>query len=57
MTDVRSVVITGASRGLGLASAIHLYRQGWHVIGAMRSPDVGLERIRAATGATPTIRD
>jgi NAD(P)-dependent dehydrogenase (short-subunit alcohol dehydrogenase family) len=52
MTGVRSVVITGASRGLGLASAIHLYRQGWHVIGAMRSPEAGLERIRLATGAT-----
>jgi NAD(P)-dependent dehydrogenase (short-subunit alcohol dehydrogenase family) len=49
--EARSVVITGASRGLGLASAIHLYEQGWHVVGAMRSPDVGLERIRAATGA------
>lgn len=49
----RSVVITGASRGLGLASAIRLYRQGWHVIGAMRSPDVGLANIRAATGAGP----
>jgi NAD(P)-dependent dehydrogenase (short-subunit alcohol dehydrogenase family) len=48
---LRSVVITGASRGLGLASAIHLYEQGWYVVGAMRSPDVGLERIRAATGA------
>jgi NAD(P)-dependent dehydrogenase (short-subunit alcohol dehydrogenase family) len=47
----RSVVITGASRGLGLASAVHLYRQGWHVVGAMRSPDAGLERIRTATGA------
>jgi NAD(P)-dependent dehydrogenase (short-subunit alcohol dehydrogenase family) len=51
MTDGRSVVITGASRGLGLASAVHLYQQGWHVVGAMRSPEVGLERIRAATGA------
>jgi NAD(P)-dependent dehydrogenase (short-subunit alcohol dehydrogenase family) len=50
-SEARSVVITGASRGLGLASAIHLYEQGWHVVGAMRSPDVGLERIRAATGA------
>jgi NAD(P)-dependent dehydrogenase (short-subunit alcohol dehydrogenase family) len=49
--EPRSVVITGASRGLGLASAIHLYRLGWHVVGAMRSPDVGLERLRAATGA------
>src|SRR5215468_11821032 len=49
--EPRSVVITGASRGLGLASTIHLYKQGWRVVGAMRSPDVGLERLRAATGA------
>jgi NAD(P)-dependent dehydrogenase (short-subunit alcohol dehydrogenase family) len=51
MREPRSVVITGASRGLGLASAAHLYRLGWRVVGAMRSPDVGLERLRAATGA------
>jgi NAD(P)-dependent dehydrogenase (short-subunit alcohol dehydrogenase family) len=44
-------VITGASRGLGLASATRLYERGWRVVGAMRSPDVGLERLRAATGA------
>jgi NAD(P)-dependent dehydrogenase (short-subunit alcohol dehydrogenase family) len=49
--EPRSVVITGASRGLGLASAIHLYKLGWRVVGAMRSPEVGLERLRAATGA------
>jgi len=49
--ELRSVVITGASRGLGLASALHLYERGWRVVGAMRSPDVGLERLRAATGA------
>jgi len=48
----RSVVITGASRGLGLASAIHLYQQGWQVVAAMRSVDAGLARLRAATGAT-----
>ncbi|MDT3440868.1 MULTISPECIES: SDR family NAD(P)-dependent oxidoreductase [unclassified Pseudofrankia] len=48
----RSVVITGASRGLGLASAAHLYRQGWHVLAAMRAPDVGMARLREATGAT-----
>lgn len=50
-SETRSVVITGASRGLGLASAIHLYQQGWRVVGAMRSPEAGLERLRAATGA------
>ena len=44
-------MITGASRGLGLASATHLYERGWRVVGAMRSPDVGLERLRTATGA------
>lgn len=51
MREPRSVVITGASRGLGLASATHLYKLGWRVVGAMRSPDVGLERLRGATGA------
>jgi NAD(P)-dependent dehydrogenase (short-subunit alcohol dehydrogenase family) len=51
MHEPRSVVITGASRGLGLASAAHLYRLGWRVVGAMRSPDAGLARLRAATGA------
>ena len=49
--ELRSVVITGASRGLGLASAARLYRQGWRVVGAMRSPEAGLDRLRAATGA------
>jgi NAD(P)-dependent dehydrogenase (short-subunit alcohol dehydrogenase family) len=51
MAEPRSVVITGASRGLGFASASHLYRRGWRVVAAMRSPDVGLERLREATGA------
>lgn len=49
---MRSVVITGASRGLGLASAAHLYRQGWQVVAAMRSVEAGLARLRAACGAS-----
>jgi len=53
MPEARSAVVTGASRGLGLASAARLYAQGWRVVGAMRSPDAGLERLRAATGAAP----
>ena len=53
MAETRSVVITGASRGLGLASAARLYKQGWRVVGAMRSPDTGLDRIRELTGAAP----
>jgi NAD(P)-dependent dehydrogenase (short-subunit alcohol dehydrogenase family) len=51
MREPRSVVITGASRGLGLASAAHLYKEGWRVVAAMRSPEAGLDRLRAATGA------
>ncbi len=50
--EPRSVVITGASRGLGLASATHLYQRGWRVVAALRSPDGGLARLRAATGAS-----
>ena len=53
MADRRSVVITGASRGLGLASAARLYARGWRVVAAMRSPDAGMERLRSATGAAP----
>lgn len=51
MSEPRSVVITGASRGLGLASAVHLYRAGWQVVAAMRSPDTGMPRLREAIGA------
>jgi NAD(P)-dependent dehydrogenase (short-subunit alcohol dehydrogenase family) len=49
---MRTVVITGASRGLGLASATYLYQQGWRVVAAMRSVDKGLEKLRATTGAS-----
>ncbi|MDT5340280.1 MAG: hypothetical protein QOD90_5785 [Mycobacterium sp.] len=51
MVEPRTVVITGASRGLGFASAKHLYQQGWRVVAAMRSPDAGLALLRDATGA------
>lgn len=51
MAEPRSVVITGASRGLGFASAKYLYERGWQVVAAMRSPESGLEKLQAATGA------
>jgi NAD(P)-dependent dehydrogenase (short-subunit alcohol dehydrogenase family) len=51
MGEPRSVVITGASRGLGFASAVHLYNLGWRVVAAMRTPDDGMARLREATGA------
>lgn len=53
MAEPRTVVITGASRGLGFASAVRLYREGWRVVAAMRSPEAALALLRQATGATP----
>jgi len=50
-TESRTVVITGAARGLGLASAARLYNEGWRVVAAMRTPDRGMPLLRAATGA------
>ncbi|GLE51656.1 SDR family oxidoreductase [Mycobacterium montefiorense] len=52
MAEPHAVVITGASRGLGFASAVRLYREGWRVVAAMRTPDLGLRLLRQATGAT-----
>lgn len=48
---MRTIVITGASRGLGLASSTYLYKQGWRVVAAMRSVESGMAKLRAATGA------
>jgi NAD(P)-dependent dehydrogenase (short-subunit alcohol dehydrogenase family) len=47
----KTVVITGASRGLGLASASYLYQQGFRIVAAMRSVEAGLERLRSETSA------
>ena len=52
MADGRSVVITGASRGLGLATAAHLHGAGWTVVAAARSPADALERLRSLTGSS-----
>ena len=51
MVEPRTVVVTGASRGLGFASTVRLYREGWRVVAAMRTPDRGLPVLRQATGA------
>jgi len=52
MVEPRTVVITGAARGLGFASAVRLYREGWRVIAAVRTPDRAMPLLRAATGAS-----
>jgi NAD(P)-dependent dehydrogenase (short-subunit alcohol dehydrogenase family) len=51
MVEPRTVVITGASRGLGFASTVRLYREGWRVVAAMRTPEKGMVLLREATGA------
>jgi NAD(P)-dependent dehydrogenase (short-subunit alcohol dehydrogenase family) len=51
MGEPRSAVITGASRGLGFASTVRLYREGWRVVAAMRTPDHGIPLLREAVGA------
>lgn len=51
MAEPRTVVITGASRGLGFAAAVRLYREGWRVVAAMRTPEHAVPLLRAATGA------
>jgi NAD(P)-dependent dehydrogenase (short-subunit alcohol dehydrogenase family) len=53
VADTASVVVTGASRGLGLATAAHLHRAGWTVVAAVRSPDDALAPLRTLTGAPP----
>ena len=51
MAEARTVVITGASRGLGFASAVRLYLEGWRVVAGMRTPDLSLPSLREAAGA------
>jgi len=52
MGEARSVVITGAARGLGFASAVRLYHEGWRVVAAVRTPDRAMPLLREATGAS-----
>lgn len=57
MAEPRTAVITGASRGLGFASAVRLYREGWRVVAAMRTPEQAmpllLSAVQEATSAAP----
>ncbi len=39
----KTVFITGASAGIGKATAILFQQQGWNVVATMRSPDAGTD--------------
>ena len=45
---VRTVLITGANRGIGLGLARQYAANGWHVIGTARKPDAAEELLSVA---------
>ena len=51
MTDRRTVLITGGSRGIGAAAVRRFAAEGWHVIFTYVSNDAAAEEVAAETGA------
>lgn len=56
MTETRTAIITGASAGIGAATAQHLSDAGFHVIIGARRKDK-LEEVAEKTGATAIVLD
>jgi NAD(P)-dependent dehydrogenase (short-subunit alcohol dehydrogenase family) len=52
---VPSVLITGASRGIGRASALALERRGWDVIAGVRSAEAGERLVADSSGRLRTV--
>jgi NAD(P)-dependent dehydrogenase (short-subunit alcohol dehydrogenase family) len=52
----RSVVVTGANSGIGLATAVELAAHGWDVIGTVRSAAKGDVLVEAAASRDATVR-
>lgn len=55
MTKISTVLVMGASRGLGLALAEEWLKRGWHVIATARSGSAGLDDLAARFPASLTI--
>ncbi len=55
MTAKQLALVTGASRGIGLAIAQQLAKDGFEIVGTATS-DAGLEAIQAALGASGALR-
>ena len=51
----RSILIIGASRGLGLAMAATFAERGWRVTGTVRGPDTPLHALQADRPDTVTV--
>src|SRR6266851_6423200 len=57
-TSTNSVVVTGASRNLGAACALHLDKAGFHVFAGVNNQEDGLALQKRASGhLTPLLLD
>jgi NAD(P)-dependent dehydrogenase (short-subunit alcohol dehydrogenase family) len=55
--STRTVLVTGASRGIGRATALHLADHGWQVYGGVRSDVAAKELVEASDLVTPVELD